>query len=596
MIVRDTRMKLVLVAIHIEASARAVPLGPAMLASVVRRAFPEAVHTRILDLFLHQSAEACAAQILAAEPDWVGLSIYVWNRARNREVAQILRLRKPSLLLFAGGPEATADPAGMLSEGWLDFVLPGEGEELIVEVLGGLLRGDSAAEVRRTIHPSPVKDLATLPSPYLDGSLDPAAYPGMLWELSRGCPFRCDFCFESRGTEGIRRVPMDRVKAELLLFEACGVSQVFVLDPTFNFDKRQAKAILRLIAAQAPAIHFSFEIRSEFIDPELAQLFAAIRCSLQIGLQSADDAVLRKISRSIDREDFEAKVLLLHEAGATYGFDLIYGLPGDTLEGFHASLDFALSLAPNHLDIFPLSVLPGTRLHDTAPDFGLQHLKDIPYTVIASPGFSEADMRAAGRMAQACDRMYNQGKAVPWFALLLDALALSPSELFGRFADYLDAHADPDTTALQVGFLTSCFQEGKAAAVAADIVTYFGHSGALMEAIAPNPQGTLEIPQAWLRTQTCLATFRHDPLALLEQLQSGLTDLEHLACVLPEHPCQALLYMEGGEALLRIVSPAEAEAYEHLRRGSDLEPASVDLAHFMATVLDQTYEGETGLG
>lgn len=555
-------MNLVLVAIHLEASARAVPLGPAMLASVVKRAFPEAVHTHILDLFLHQSAEACATQILALNPDWVGLSLYVWNRALGREIARILRARKPSLLLFAGGSEATADPGGVMGEGFLDLVLPGEGEDLIVEVVGSLLKGMPVAEIRRAIRPASVKDLATLPSPYLDGSLDPAAYPGMLWELSRGCPFRCDFCFESRGTEGTRRVPMARVQAELLHFEACGVSQVFVLDPTFNFDKRQAKAILRLIAAQAPAIHFFFEIRSEFIDPELAQLFAAIRCSLQIGLQSADDTVLRNINRSIDPEDFEAKVLLLHEAGATYGFDLIYGLPGDTLEGFQASLDFALSLVPNHLDIFPLSVLPGTRLHDTAPDFGLQHLKDIPYTVLASPGFSEANMRAAARMAQACDRMYNQGKAVPWFTLLLEALGWAPSELFARFADFLDTHADPDTTALQVAFFTSCLPGPKEAAVAADIVTYFGYSGALMEAAERNPLGTSEAPEAWLRTHTRLASFHHDPRALLDLLESGLTDLEGLACTLPGHPCQALLSIEGGDPMLRIASPAEAAAFE----------------------------------
>lgn len=553
-------MNLVLVAIHIEASARAVPLGPAMLASVVKRAFPDTVHVRILDLFLHQSAESCAAQILASDPDWVGFSIYVWNRLLSREVARILKLRKPAILLFAGGSEATADPAGMLAEGFLDFVLPGEGEDLILAVLGSLLQGASAADIRRTMRPTPVKDLATLPSPYLDGTLDPSAYPGMLWELSRGCPFRCDFCFESRGTEGTRRIPMDRVKAELLHFEACGVSQVFVLDPTFNFDKRQAKAILRLIADQAPAIHFFFEIRSEFIDPELARLFAAIRCSLQIGLQSADDAVLRNINRSIDPEDFEAKVLLLHEAGATYGFDLIYGLPGDTLDGFHASLDFALGLAPNHLDIFPLSVLPGTRLHDTAPTFGLQHLKEIPYTVIASPGFSEADMRAAARTAQACDRMYNQGKAVPWFAMLLDALALAPSELFTRFADYLDTHANPDTTALQVAFFASCFSERKEAAMAADLITYFGYSGALMEAAARTPQDTPGNQR--LHTHTCLATFRHDPRAMLAQLQAGITDLERLASVLPEHPCQALIYMEGGEPLLRIVNPREETPIE----------------------------------
>jgi hypothetical protein len=536
-------MNLVLAAIHLEASPRSVPLGPAMLAAVLRQAHPEAIQTRVLDLFLQQSAEACADLILASDPDWVGFSIYVWNRSLAREIAVLLRLRKPSLLLFAGGSEASADPAAMQGEGWLDLVLPGEGEELIVEVLGSLLRGTPLDAIRRDIRPSIVQDLATLPSPYLDGSLDPRAYSGMLWELSRGCPFRCDFCFESRGTAGIRRVPMARVQAELQHFEACGVSQVFVLDPTFNFDKRQAKAILRLIARQAPAIHFFFEIRSEFIDADLARLFAAIRCTLQIGLQSADDTVLRRISRSIDPADFEAKVLLLHQAGATYGFDLIYGLPGDTLAGFQESLDFALGLAPNHLDIFPLSVLPGTRLHDTAPDFGLQYLQATPYTVLASPTFPAADMAAAARLTRACDLLYNQGKAVPWFALLLEALNQTPSELFGCFADFLDTHADADVTALHVAFFATCFSDEKMADVAADIVTYFGRSGALLEAMAMEPEAT----------HSCQAAFQHDLRVLLELLESGHTDLALLADLLPDYPCQVELQVDDGEVLMRML-------------------------------------------
>ena len=538
-------MKLVLVAMHIEPSPRSVPLGPAMLASALTRALPGVVQTQVLDLFLQQSAETCAEAILESDPEAVGFSIYVWNRALARDVARLLKLRKPALLLFAGGAEVSADPAAMLQEGWLDLVLPGEGEELIVEVMGKLLVGTSLDEIRRSTRPSIVKDLATLPSPYLEGTLNPADYPGMLWELSRGCPFRCDFCFESRGTAGTRRVPMPRIKQELMLFEACGVSQVFVLDPTFNFDLRQAKAVLRLIAEQAPAIHFFFELRSEFIDTELAGLFAGIRCTLQIGLQSADDAVLRKISRSIDREDFEAKVLLLHEAGAVYGFDLIYGLPGDTLAGFHASLDFALSLAPNHLDIFPLSVLPGTRLQDTAPDFGLQHLPDVPYTVLSSPTFSAEDMAAAARTAHACDLLYNQGKAVPWFALLLEALGLLPSELFMRFAGFLDTHTEPDVTELQAAFVATCFPDPKVAAIAADLVTYFGVTGALMEqaALAPDQE------------HTRLAQFHHDLQLLLEHLESGLTDLEHLAAVLPDLPCQVLLGVDGGEIYLQACDP-----------------------------------------
>jgi len=534
-------MHLVLAALHLETSARAVPLGPAMLASALKRAYPDTVRAEVLDLYLQQTAEACADQLLASAPDGVGFSLYVWNRALGRDIARILRARQPSLLLFAGGAEASADPAGLLAEGWLDLVLPGEGEDLIVAVVGALLRGDRLDTVRRSIRPGLVQDLGSLPSPYLDGTLDPAAYPGMLWELSRGCPFRCDFCFESRGTAGTRRVPMDRVQAELRRFEACGVSQVFVLDPTFNFDRQQAKAILRLIAAEAPAIHFFFELRSEFIDAELAELFATLRCTLQIGLQSADDAVLQRISRSIDPGDFEAKVLLLHQAGATYGFDLIYGLPGDTLEGFCASLDFAFSLAPNHVDIFPLSVLPGTRLQETAPGFGLEHLPEIPYTVLASPTFSAADMARAARLAEACDRLYNQGRAVPWFALLLTALAWTPSELFGHFAEFTAAHPDPDTTALQVAFFDRCFRGRPEGPVAADLVTYFGRSGALLEASGEG------------QPEPCLASFHHDPRVLLDLLESGVTDLGELAELLPAHPCQARLACEGEGLLLDLL-------------------------------------------
>lgn len=220
-----------------------------------------------------------------------------------------------------------------------------------------------------------------------------------------------------------------------------------------------------------------------------------------------------------------------------------------------SSLDFALSLAPNHLDIFPLAVIPGTRLQETAPSFGLQHLAEIPYTVLASPGFCVADMRIAARTAQACDLLYNQGKAIPWFAILMDALGLAPSELFNRFADYLDTHADPDLTALQVGFFTSCLGDPKAASVAADIISYFGYSGALLEAVALEPQGATDRPMEASSRATRQVSFHHDPQALLELLESGITDLEQLVSALPDRPCQALLAVEGGEAVLEILAP-----------------------------------------
>ena len=568
-------MELVMVAIHIEASPRAVPLGPAMLASALKRAYPDAIRTTVLDLFLQDPAEDCARRILALRPRAVGFSMYVWNRGLTLEIARILRERAPELVVFAGGSEATADFAGVQGDPAIDFVLPGEAEELIVAAMGQLLQGAGAEAIRDAVRPAPIQDLASLSSPFLDGTLDPRDYSGQLWELSRGCPFTCDFCFESRGGSGTRRVPMARVQAELELFERCLVSQVFVLDPTFNYDRTQAKEILRLIGRTAPGIHFFFEIRSEFLDRELAQLFAGIRCTLQIGLQSALAPVLKNIGRTLDPRDFERKILLLHQAGATYGFDLIYGLPGDTLAGFQASLDFAMGLMPNHLDIFRLSVLPGTRLQATAPGFGLVHQPGSPYQVLSSPGFSGADLDRAERLAHSCDLFYNQGRAVPWFAILLAALELTPTECFSRFADYLEGAPAGDVTDLQRGFVLSAFRSDPnpgLGTVAADIATYFGRSGALAEALRqPPPVPPAQAGALRLNPQACFAAFNHDPEALLDQLGAGITELEDLTFMLPPLPCEALLYLHQGEPRLRTLAPFEAALLRGCQAGQGLE-------------------------
>ena len=534
-------MKLALVAIHIEASPRAVPLGPAMLASALRRAFGLALQTQVLDLFLNQTPSQCAERILESSPDAVGFSMYLWNRTLALETAAILKQRRPDLIVFAGGAEATADLRGVLGDPSVDFVLPGEGEELIVEALGRILQGASPADIAASVKPRPVKDLATLPTPFLEGTLRPADYSGALWELSRGCPFKCDFCFESRGTEGIRRIPMERVEAELELFAASGVREVFVLDPTFNYHKAGAKQVLRLIADRAPDIHFFFEIRSEFIDQEMAELFAAIRCTLQIGLQSAHDEVLRSISRTFNAQDFEAKLLLLHQAGVPYGFDLIYGLPGDSLEGFCASLDFAMSLVPNHLDVFRLSVLPGTRLAETAVGLGLQHQEQNPYQVLSSPTFSAEDLERAARIALGCDVLYNQGRAVPWFGLVQEALEMPPSEIFERFATFLEHPESEDLTQVQGAFIAALFEErgdDLMGSIAGDLVTYFGYAAELTEDGSASRH----------------ASFQHDPEALLEQLQAGGSSLEELVFSVPSRPCEALLSLQDGEVCLEILA------------------------------------------
>ncbi|MBJ6748861.1 B12-binding domain-containing radical SAM protein [Geomonas anaerohicana] len=578
-------MNLTLIAIHPHPSPQAVPLACAFLqeALLADRALQGIVKPRIAEFFLHDDPARCAAEIARTAPDLVAFSIYVWSRDHAVAVARELRALLPGVILCAGGAEPTANPDGLLEEGVFDFLVRGEGEGALAQAVRLLAAGTAPAGVSGIVLPGePVAALPaplhldSIPSPYLSGRLDPTIPGGALWQLSRGCDFACSFCFDHKGSGGVRRFSMERIEAELRLFARLRVPQVFVLDSTFNKDVKRAKEILRLIRKVAPGVHFHFEVRSEFIDAEMADLFASITCSLQIGLQSADVAVLRGVGRGFDRDDFVNRAFLLNQSGAIFGFDLIFGLPGDTPSLFRSSLDFALSLYPNHLDIFPLAVLPGTRLYGKAQALGLRHLEAPPYTVQATAGYTPEQLREAGRLAAACDVFYSRGKAVAWFNSVVAALKLTPSDFLAAFAAFLGERGEADIAeeeiwGLQRTFLERIFKDRKKAKLlplALDLADYHHHYAAALMATPPTPPAAKQLRKLdplkqplSLAASTTLARFNYE---VLEVLDAGEPDLvEFTSCFRPTGSC-AIIYPAHGEVCTESVSSPYFELLQTL--------------------------------
>lgn len=425
-------MKLVLISSHVKRSIYSVPLGAASIAAAICEGNVDTSCALIEDFPEEQSLEQLTDRVISSGCDAAGFSLFVWNRRRLFELAREIRARAPEMILFAGGPEVTADLSGVEGSGLFDLLIPGEGEPAVPSLIPALgdimLSGRLQAEAM--VLEQTESSLSALPSPWLTGPLKTSDYSGILWELARGCPFRCTFCYESRGSSCVRHFPDDRIRQELELFVREGVEHLFVLDPTFNYNLKRSKQLLHLFREVAPDIHYSFEARAEFIDEELAALMGELHCSLQIGLQSADPSVLEKLQRRFDPRLFQEHLLILHRAGVVYGLDLIYGLPGDTESGFYRSLNFALALRPNHIDLFPLSVLPGTVLAEDASGFDLCWEKEAPYSLISSPGFTPDQMERSASVALAVDLVYNKCVGVTWFSLVTDSFGCDPADFF----------------------------------------------------------------------------------------------------------------------------------------------------------------------
>lgn len=582
----ESLFNLHLVTIHAMPSPQAVPLAAASLKAYLdarkNPSFP--ISVSCAEFYSGTPLDEMVPAIIAATPDVVGFPVYVWNRVECCALAKKLRSVSPGLTIIAGGSEATAAPASLLADAPFDFLIVGEGELTLAEVLDRLAASESIEEVAGiarnvdgktlvTKRPS-IPDLSILPSPWLAGLLDLHIASGVVWQLSRGCSFGCDFCFDGMGDRKVRRYPLERLEAELEYVVARGTSQIFVLDSTFNQDVKRAKTLLTLITEKASHVHCHFEVRHELLDAEQARLFAGTTCSLQIGLQSADPEVAGDVGRKFDRTDFVKKISLLNEHGAIFGFDLIYGLPGDTIKRFRDGIDFALSLYPNHLDIFPLSVLPGTRVAARAESLGLKHLATPPYALLESPTFPLCDMKSASRLGAACDIFYSRGKAVAWFNGVLSALKMTSVPFLEEFAGWLiektgrepeeSEFSDEEIWRLQRSFMSEIFDRSKVKRLlplALDFVDYHYHYAASVMAVPPEiiPFVSSKLMKSVLTKAESarLATFSYEILDLLE---SGEPDLPELYKSLDKTGSCAVIYPRDGE----VFTESLAEPYYRL--------------------------------
>lgn len=439
-------MKISIISVAIELSNLSFPLGALCIETAIKsNSRLDSVNCNTVLFTLEDSPIEAALKIKESNVDIIGVSLYLWNRDWIDTFINELNTIAPHIKIFAGGTEVSANYKSFNLDKFI-FMSAGEGESSTPIALAQYLNKEKIKGPGIMSKDSPefsyasVLDLKTLDSPILSKVCDPFLIEGgsILWEMTRGCPFHCGFCFESKGLRGVRDYPYKRIEKEIEYISNKGIKDIFVLDPTFNINKERTIRILNLIKEKAPNIHFSFELRAELLDEDLANGFASIYTSLQIGLQSIHQDVLKSVGRDFVKKVFKEKITLLEERGIVYGLDLIIGLPHDTLSKFKESLDFTIGCKPSNVDIFPLSLLPGTKIAEEADFYGIKYDKASPYVVEETPTFSKNDIIKAMKIKNGCDLFYTKGQASMYTNLVCETLDIKPSQLFEYFNSYLE--------------------------------------------------------------------------------------------------------------------------------------------------------------
>jgi len=424
------------------------PLGLAYLAASLKQA---GYQCQIVD---EQASDENITDLVAGyAPQVVGFSVTTWTAGTVLEQVAQIKSDFPHITCLGGGPHATALPEQML-KGGVDVVVHGYGEKTLLAVLDALAHGNPLAPIDGisfmadgvTVTTKPAArdvDLDALPAPdYTD--LDLGRYRWCSVSSSRGCPMKCAFCADSYlfGSKiRLRTAPNFVDELERLYFDH-NLRRFYFVDEQFTFDEQRTIDICNLIVRKGLRIKWIVNSRVDRVTLDMLKQMKKAGCmSIAFGVESGSNQILRTIHKGTNTDQIEKGVSLVKQAGIRVKTSWIVGLPGDMAEQLK-SIDLMEKTQPNHIDLYWLTLYPGTPFWTNPARYGIYFdPNDAPLTAtekMASTtyGYTYMTKEQVLQVAeQATERMLNLGYKV---ASLEENNYDPESKLIATFLRYLD--------------------------------------------------------------------------------------------------------------------------------------------------------------
>lgn len=346
-------------------------------------AFLEGKHdVHVMDCYgLHDPWGALEERIVELQPDAVGVTCTVVSATYDAiHAAMLVKTVAPRAAVMAGGYVATALWEELLGTGVIDYVVRGEGEHTLLELLDALAAGLDCAEVQGVASLKDGAPHAAPPRPLVERLDDLPSYAwnrfpmdryeiqplggkrAMVYTGSRGCANRCAFCSESFLWGSVwRSYSAGRIVSDIEeIVRRHGRNVIFLGDNDFFASRERLEGFIEEMQRKRVKAWFWCEATARGV-VESRDLLAHLRkvglTNVQVGLESVSPAVLANYDKphtpALMREALEA----LRESGMCAMGLFIWGDWDDTVQSLEEAVDFIVKhcqfIAPNLINPFP---------------------------------------------------------------------------------------------------------------------------------------------------------------------------------------------------------------------------------------------------
>ncbi len=306
-----------------------------------------------------------------------GIMIYSFSSPQAKSIFSEVIHSKTSSIFIAGGPHPSACPEETLQ--YFDYVVVGEGEETLPELIRALQKGGDISSVRGIAFKKNDRIVFTGKRDDIDLNMYPAFDPDIMHstiEITRGCPFNCSYC----STPQLFGHRMRHRSIDAITKYAQFLGDVRFTSPNafaYGSDGRhprpeKVEALLKALPYKRSFFGtFPSEVRLEFISDRLLELVSeyCANTTLNMGGQSGSQRMLDMINRGHTVEDISVGAEKCLQHGFVPVVDFIFGLPNETEDDQHETIKLIKWLtgkgAKVHSHYF--MPLPGTPFEKLAP-------------------------------------------------------------------------------------------------------------------------------------------------------------------------------------------------------------------------------------
>lgn len=350
------------------------------------------------------------------------LSSYVWNLHRNLEVAQQIKNQDPSGIVIIGGPEipkySGETEAFLRANPCIDIAILGEGEAACADVLLAIAQSDAGLfsnlesvegivysrdeDCVRTAERSRIRDINTLPSPYLTGEFEPwfNGFANTILETNRGCPYGCTYCdWGSATLQKVTKFDTARVIAEIEYIAEKESEAIFIADANFGMLEQDIEIAAALVEVRERT-GYPKRLYSNFAKNGGRRLMQVIKILHAggllptgiIALQTTDDATLKAIKRdNIKTSAYEKMMEYFNSENIPMASDIMIGLPGQTIDSLEADLQFCFDWKVSANGNYT-SMMPNAPMAESGYRSDYMIVTDDNNMVESTSSFSKADM------------------------------------------------------------------------------------------------------------------------------------------------------------------------------------------------------------